>query len=117
MRGDVSALGRILSYNPIHTVIPPRVPLDVPTGMLSPQQLLNAYDALPLGATGAGGTVVFFEIDADKALTYDLNKFSDRYGYRISPRPRRGTRANCPTRARHRWTFKWCMPSPRTPHR
>jgi kumamolisin len=52
----------------------------VQPGGLSPQALLQAYDATPLraqGINGAGETVVAFEIDG--YTQSDLNKFASRY--------------------------------------
>jgi kumamolisin len=77
VRGDVTGLGRILSYHPNHVIKPPMLPLDVPNGMLTPTQLRTTYDATPLATTGKGQTVVFFEVD--RFEQGDLDKFSDFY--------------------------------------
>lgn len=64
LRAEVSGLGRIINYNPIHTMRPPMPPpRDVPDGELKPAQLLNTYNATPLKTTGKGQTIVFIEID------------------------------------------------------
>lgn len=67
--GEVAGAGVIRSY---------RTPNldDVPSGGLLPQQLVRAYDGLPLTAQGIQGqrqTIVFFE--ADGFSTKDLNAF------------------------------------------
>jgi kumamolisin len=76
-RGEVTELGRILSYNPVHTVRPPIVPLDVPNGALAPSQLLTTYNGTPLRTTGKGQTIVFFEIDSGDQADYD--KFTAKF--------------------------------------
>jgi kumamolisin len=81
LRGVVTALGRILGYTPHHEASPGLLPLDVPVQGLSPNALLEAYNANPLAAagfTGKGATIVFFEFggfDQD-----DLDKFADSSG-------------------------------------
>lgn len=77
VRGEVVELGRILSYNPTHVVKPPMFPLDVPNRMLTPLQLRTTYNAIPLGTTGKGQTVVFFEFDSFNQS--DLDKFSETF--------------------------------------
>jgi kumamolisin len=77
VRGEVAELGRILSYKATHLLKPPMVPLDVPNRMLSPSELLTAYDATPLGVTGKGRKVVFFEVDGFNQA--ELDKFSATY--------------------------------------
>lgn len=65
-RTDVSSLGRILGYLPGRESLPSPLPMDVPDGGLLPNQLLTAYDAMPLveaGHTGKGVTVVVFAFD------------------------------------------------------
>lgn len=79
IRGDVSGLGRILSYTPVRQALPiPVPPRDVPDGGLLPSQLLNAYNATPLadaGYTGKGSTVVVYAFDGfDQA---DMDSFAD----------------------------------------
>jgi kumamolisin len=76
IRAEVTELGRILSYNPIHTARPV-VPLDVPGGALTPTQLLTTYNGTRLGSTGKGQTIVFFEIDSGEQKDYD--KFTAKY--------------------------------------
>jgi len=78
VRGEVVELGRILSYNATHVIKPPMLPLDVPHTMLTPRQLRRTYNATPLGTTGRGQTVVFFEIDS--FLQDDLDGFADAFG-------------------------------------
>lgn len=81
LRGVVTALGRILGYTPHHEASPGFLPRDVPVQGLSPNALLEAYNANPLAAagfTGKGATIVFFEFggfDQD-----DLDKFADSSG-------------------------------------
>jgi kumamolisin len=77
LRDEVAELGRILSYNPTHVIKPPMLPLDVPDRALSPPQLQTAYNAAPLGTTGKGQTVVFFESDSFNQS--DLDKFSEAF--------------------------------------
>lgn len=80
----VSAVGRILGYVPHHSShtppLPLDVPLDVPDKGLTPQALLNTYNAARLAAdgyTGKGTTIVFFTFDGfDQA---DLDTFADTY--------------------------------------
>ncbi len=78
LRGEVSGLGRILSYTPHREGLPPTPPLDVPDGGLLPTQLGKAYNMSPLteaGYTGAGSTVVVFGFDGfDQA---DMDTFAD----------------------------------------
>lgn len=80
LRGEVTAVGRILGYLPHRMALPPR-PLDVPRPGLAPQHLLMAYNATPLveaGYTGQGQTVVVFGFDGfDQA---DLDMFADTSG-------------------------------------
>ena len=64
-------LGRILGYTPHREASPGFLPLDVPSRGLSPNALLEAYNANPLAAagfTGKGETIVFFEFGG-----YDQN--------------------------------------------
>mgnify|MGYP000715174361 CR=1 FL=1 len=78
--GEVSAVGRILSYLP-HRMARPPIPLDVPPHGLTPHALLTTYNAAPLAAagyTGKGATIVFFAFDGyDQA---DLDSFADLSG-------------------------------------
>lgn len=79
VRGEVTALGRILNYHPV-------VPLDVPGGPdggLSPTQLLTTYNAGPLAATGKGQTVVFFE--GEPFTQANLDGYVDHYPDYFSP--------------------------------
>ena len=81
LRGAVTELGRILGYTPHREASPGFLPLDVPTQGLSPNALLEAYNANPLAAagfTGKGATIVFFAFsgyDQD-----DLDTFADSSG-------------------------------------
>jgi kumamolisin len=81
LRGAVTGLGRILGYTPHREARPGFLPLDVPAQGLSPNALLEAYNANPLAAagfTGKGATIVFFEFsgyDQD-----DLDTFTDSSG-------------------------------------
>jgi kumamolisin len=81
LRGVVTGMGRINGYTPHHTASPGFLPLDVRWGGLTPDGLLQAYDATPLaeqGFTGEGETIVFFAFDsADQA---DLDLFADTSG-------------------------------------
>jgi len=81
LRGVVSEVGRINGFTPHHMANPGFLPLDVRWGGLTPDGLLDAYNATPLrdeGFTGAGKTIVFFAFDsADQA---DLDTFSDTSG-------------------------------------
>ncbi len=80
VRGEVTAVGRILGYLP-YRMSRPMPPLDVPRPGLGPQHLLTAYNATPLaeaGYRGQGQTVVVFGFDGfDQA---DLDMFSDTSG-------------------------------------
>lgn len=77
VRGEVVELGRILSYNPAHVIKPPMLPLDVPNRALTPLELQTSYNATPLGTTGQGQTVVFFELDSFEQS--DLDKFAEKF--------------------------------------
>jgi kumamolisin len=78
VRGEVTALGRILGYRPPHLAKPPNLPLDVPRPGFSPDQLRMTYNATPLGATGAGQTIVFYEwAGVDQT---DLDSYSANFG-------------------------------------
>jgi kumamolisin len=81
LRGEVSAVGRILGYTPYRMARPAPFPLDIPLNGLTPQELLATYNATPLmaaGHTGKGATIVFFEFDGyDQA---DLDSFSETSG-------------------------------------
>lgn len=81
LRGVVTGLGRIMGYTPYRTASPGFFPLDVPQGGLTPEGLLDAYNATPLadaGFTGKGMTIVFFAFD--KADQEDLDTFADTSG-------------------------------------
>ncbi|HTW10764.1 MAG TPA: S53 family peptidase, partial [Acidimicrobiales bacterium] len=76
LRGVVAAVGRISDYKDFSDAY-------VQPGGLSPTALMRAYDATPLrqqGYTGAGETVVAFEIDG--YIQSDLNAFTARYHLR-----------------------------------
>jgi kumamolisin len=78
LRGIVTGLGRIMGYTPHSTASPGFLPLDVPKGGLTPDGLLEAYNATPLaeaGFTGKGATIVFFAFDS--ADQEDLDTFAD----------------------------------------
>lgn len=81
LAGEVTELGRILSYTPHRMSRPDTFPLDVPNRGLSPTDLLNTYNADDLarsGFTGRGQTIVIFAFDGfDQA---DLDTFSTQYG-------------------------------------
>lgn len=81
LHAEVTSLGRILGYTPHHMARPGFLPLDVPKQGLTPDALLNAYNAKPLadaGFTGKGATIVFFEFDGyDQS---DLDAFSEMSG-------------------------------------
>jgi kumamolisin len=81
LRGEVSGLGRILSYTPIRQSRPEIPPRDVPEHGLTPKPLLKTYEADRLaqeGFTGEGMTVVVFAFDGfDQA---DLDMFSAKFG-------------------------------------
>lgn len=75
--GEVTDLGRILSYRPPNLVKPPMIPLDVPNNGLSPTELRETYGATPLGL-GSGQTIVFFELDS--FTPKDLERFAAKFG-------------------------------------
>ncbi|WP_167103935.1 protease pro-enzyme activation domain-containing protein [Mycobacterium sp. DL592] len=80
VRGEATAVGRILSYLP-YRMARPDLPLDVPRPGLSPRHLLTAYNAAPLAAagyTGKGATVVFFAFDGFDQR--DLDMYADTSG-------------------------------------
>ena len=79
LRGEVSEVGRILSYLP-HGTARPMLPLDVPRPGLKPTDLLMAYNATPLveaGYTGQGQTVVVFAFGGFDQR--DLDMFADKF--------------------------------------
>ena len=79
LRGEVSEVGRILSYLP-HGTARPLLPLDVPRPGLKPADLLTAYNAMPLvqaGYTGQGQTVVVFAFGGFDQR--DLDMFADKF--------------------------------------
>ncbi|VEG45844.1 putative protease [Mycolicibacterium flavescens] len=81
VRGDVTAVGRVMSYTPYRMKRPDFVPLDVPKGGLTPDGLLSAYNATPLadaGFTGEGATIVIFAFDSVEQD--DLDLFADSSG-------------------------------------
>lgn len=78
VQSDVTELGRILSYNPVHALKPPMVPLDVPAHGLTPAQLRTTYNAEPLATTGKGQTIVFFEIDGYDQ--FNLDSYASTFG-------------------------------------
>ncbi len=75
--GEVTDIGRILSYRPPNLVKPPIIPLDVPNNGLSPNELRETYGAAPLGL-GSGQTIVFFEVDS--FTQKDLDRFAAKFG-------------------------------------
>ncbi|WP_099038304.1 S53 family peptidase [Mycobacterium neglectum] len=81
LRGVVSGVGRINGYTPHGMASPGLLPLDVRWGGLTPDGLLQAYNANPLaelGFTGKGSTIVIFAFDSvDQA---DLDLFADTSG-------------------------------------
>ena len=78
VRGEVTGLGRILSYGQLRRARPFTIPLDVPKPGLTPTQLLNTYDARPLATTGKDQTIVFFELGGGFSQS-DLDKFADMF--------------------------------------
>ena len=81
LRGEVNQLGRILSYTPHHESRPNILPLDVPDQGLTPDALLNTYNAAPMarnGFTGKGTTVVVFAFNG--FAQSDLDTFSTNSG-------------------------------------
>jgi kumamolisin len=79
--GEVTALGRILSYTPHHTSKPMILPLDVPDRGLTPDALLTTYNAAKLardGFTGKGTTIVIFAFNG--FAQSDLDSFTTKYG-------------------------------------
>jgi kumamolisin len=78
VQAEVTEIGRILSYNPVHTLRPPMPPLDVPAHGLTPVQILTTYNAGPLATTGKGQTIVFFEQDGYDQ--FDLDSYSLTFG-------------------------------------
>jgi kumamolisin len=78
LRPDVTGIGTINNYG---RLVSQFVTHDyVPNGGLTPQGLLEAYDATPLSSTeqGAGETVVFLEGSPDEQS--DLNAFTQKFG-------------------------------------
>ncbi|WP_163690873.1 S53 family peptidase [Mycolicibacterium gadium] len=78
LRGVVAGVGRINSYTPHNMKRPGFLPLDVRWGGLTPDGLLQVYNADPLaaqGITGKGQTIVFFAFDS--ADQEDLDLFAD----------------------------------------
>lgn len=79
LRGEVSEVGRILSYLP-HGTARPVLPLDVPRPGLKPTDLLMAYNATPLaeaGYKGQGQTVLVFAFGGFDQR--DLDMFADKF--------------------------------------
>ena len=77
-RGEVTGLGRILSYTPYREGLPPTPPRDVPDGGLLPTQLLNAYNGTLLqrqGFTGKNSTIAVFSFDG--FLQQDMDSFAE----------------------------------------
>ena len=75
LRGEVTEVGRILSYTPHHTSQPPFFPLEVPDRGLSPDALLTTYNAAKLakdGYTGKGQTIVIFAFNGFSQTDLDL---------------------------------------------
>ncbi len=81
LRGEVTAVGRILGYVPHRMSRPWFLPLDIPDRGLSPAALLRTYNAESLarqGFTGKGQTIVVFAFDGfDQA---DLDAFTALHG-------------------------------------
>ena len=81
MRDEVDQLGRILSYTPHHESRPDILPLDVPDRGLTPDALLNTYNAAGLarsGFTGKGTTIVIFAFNGFGQS--DLDTFTEMNG-------------------------------------
>jgi kumamolisin len=79
--GEVTGLGRILSYTPHHDSTPSILPLDVPDRGLTPDALLTTYNAANLakgGFTGKGTTIVIFAFNG--FAQSDLDTFTTKYG-------------------------------------
>lgn len=81
VRGEVTELGRVLSYLPHHESVPVIMPLSVSNKSVSPAALQKTYDVEPLhrqGYTGKGQTVLVFAFDGfDQS---DLDNFSTTFG-------------------------------------
>jgi kumamolisin len=56
---------------------PPHLPMDVPDPGLTPPLISTAYDTTPLGTTGKGQTIVFFEWGGYN--TNDLDTYAKKY--------------------------------------
>jgi kumamolisin len=81
LRDEVDQLGRILSYTPHHESRPDILPLDVPDRGLTPDALLNTYNAAGLarsGFTGKGTTIVIFAFNGFGQS--DLDTFTEMNG-------------------------------------
>jgi len=81
LQSEVRQLGRILSYTPHHESRPDFIPLDVPDRGLTPDALLNTYNAAGLarsGFTGKGTTIVIFAFNGFGQS--DLDTFSTQNG-------------------------------------
>ena len=75
LRDEVAEIGRILSYTPHHSSVPPTFPLEVPDRGLSPNALLTTYNAAKLardGFTGKGQTIVIFAFNGFSQTDLDL---------------------------------------------
>lgn len=80
LRASVSELGRILSYTPYRSALPP-IPTDVPYPGLIPASLRTTYNVTPLttaGYTGKGTTIVVFAFDGFEQA--DLDLFTKTFG-------------------------------------
>lgn len=81
LHAEVREFGRILSYTPHHESRPTDLPTEVPNGGLSPNALINAYNAAKLakdGYTGKGQTIVIFAFNGfDQA---DLDTYATTSG-------------------------------------
>ncbi|WP_396898615.1 peptidase S53 [Mycolicibacterium sp.] len=83
LRGQLTEVGRILSYTPYRMSLPDlhNLPADVPDRGLTPQALLNTYNLRRLadqGYTGKGTTIVIFAFDGfDQA---DLDTYATTFG-------------------------------------
>jgi kumamolisin len=81
LRGVATEVGRILGYTPHREASPRFLPLDVPAHGLSPNALLEAYNANPLAAAGfrgRGATIVFFSFSGYEQD--DLDTFAESSG-------------------------------------
>jgi kumamolisin len=81
LRDEVTGLGRILSYTPHHESRPDILKMDVPDRGLTPDALLNTYNAAGMarnGFTGKGTTIVIFAFNG--FAQSDLDAFATMNG-------------------------------------